>query len=203
VRQENTQTTWPMTGVGVGDVPVSRLLLRPNSAQCSTLSARAEIGQLVRRAMSLFESNRAMAWRCLSDASSLLGSESDATSSPASSAPITLKTGGLSVWQAKRALAYMEANIGSRIGAAKISALVGLSKSHFCRAFKLTLGISPMAYFSIRRIEHAKALITSTSERLSEIALACGFADQSHLNRTFGRVLGMSPGSWRRSASTR
>jgi AraC family transcriptional regulator len=187
-----------MTGARVGDVPVAR----PNSTQCSTLSAPAQIGQLVRRAMSLFESNRAMAWRCLSDASSLLGSESDATSAPETSAPITLKPGGLSVWQAKRALAYMEGNIGSRIGVAEISALVGLSKSHFCRAFKLTLGISPMAYFSIRRIERAKALITYTSERLSEIALACGFADQSHLNRTFGRMLGMSPGSWRRSVST-
>jgi AraC family transcriptional regulator len=50
--------------------------------------------------------------------------------------------------------------------------------------------------------ERAKVLITSTSERLSEIALAYGFTDQSHLNRTFGRMLGMSPGSWRRSAST-
>jgi len=58
-----------------------------------------------------------------------------------------------------------------------------------------------MTYVSIRRIVRAKALITSTSERLSEIALECGFADQSHLNRKFYRIVGMSPGSWRRSAS--
>jgi AraC family transcriptional regulator len=55
-----------------------------------------------------------------------------------------------------------------------------------------------MAYVAARRIERAKILITSTSERLSDIALACGFADQSHLTRTFGRMAGMSPGLWRR-----
>lgn len=165
----------------------------------SAWSARVE--NLVRRAMFLFETNRAMAWRCLSDASSLLGTESEETGTLETPAPITLKPGGLSVWQAKQALAFMDANLGSKISIAEISALVRLSKSHFCRAFKLTLGTSPMAYLSIRRVERAKLLITSTSERLSDIALACGFADQSHLNRSFGRMVGMSPGLWRRSVS--
>jgi AraC family transcriptional regulator len=134
------------------------------------------------------------AWNSLRDAPRLIGT---------CDTPNTLiyRVGGLSVWQARRALTYIEANLGSKIGIAEISALAGLSKSYFCRAFKLTLGASPMAYVSIRRIELAKALITSTSERLSEIALECGFADQSHLNRKFCRIVGMSPGSWRRSAS--
>jgi AraC family transcriptional regulator len=170
--------------------------------QRSTASEPARVGHLVRRAMSLFETNRAMAWRCLSDASSLLGTESEEMGTLEAPAPITLKPGGLSVWQAKQALAFMDANLGSKISIGEISALVKLSKSHFCRAFKLTLGTSPMAYVSIRRIERAKLLITSTSQRLSDIALACGFADQSHLNRSFGRMLGMSPGLWRRSVST-
>jgi AraC family transcriptional regulator len=141
-----------------------------------------------------FVTNRAMAWRCLSEISSLPGA-CDAPNT------VTYKVGGLSVWQARRALSYIEANLGSKLGVAEISALAGLSKSYFCRAFKLTLGASPMAYVSMRRIERAKALIISTSERLSEIALECGFADQSHLNRKFCRMVGMSPGSWRRSAS--
>ena len=166
------------------------------------MQQESRVGHLVRRAMSLFDTNRALAWRCLSDASSLLGIESDEANSLETPTPITLKPGGLSVWQARQALAFMEANLGSKISIAEISALVVLSKSHFCRAFKLTLGTSPMAYVSVRRIERAKLLITSTSERLSDIALACGFADQSHLNRSFGRMVGMSPGLWRRSVST-
>ena len=198
MRQENTQRTWSAKPVSVEELPVSRLSLSSNTSQPSNESRRAQAGHLVRRAMSLIETNRAMAWRCLSDASSLLGTESHDASTPQSLASITLKPGGLSVWQAKRALAYIEANLGSKIGMTGISALVALSKSHFCRVFKHTLGISPMAYVAARRIERAKILITSTSERLSDIALACGFADQSHLTRTFGRMVGMSPGLWRR-----
>jgi AraC-like DNA-binding protein len=140
-----------------------------------------------------FVTNHAMAWDCLNDISSLPGACDAST-------PVTYRAGGLSVGQARRALSYIDANLGAKIGISEMSAFAGLSKSHFCRAFKVTLGTSPMTYVSIRRIVRAKALITSTSERLSEIALECGFADQSHLNRKFYRIVGMSPGSWRRSA---
>jgi AraC-like DNA-binding protein len=55
-----------------------------------------------------------------------------------------------------------------------------------------------MAFVVARRIERAKLMMTSTRERLTDIALACGFSDQSHLNRHFRRVVGTSPGLWRR-----
>jgi AraC-like DNA-binding protein len=57
-----------------------------------------------------------------------------------------------------------------------------------------------MAYVAARRVERAKLMMTSTRERLTGIALACGFADQSHLNRHFRRVVGTSPGLWRRTS---
>jgi len=122
-----------MKTVSVDELPVSRLSLSSNTSQQSKDSEQAQAGYLVRRAMSLFETNRAMAWRCLSDASNLLGTESHDASTLQSLASITLKPGGLSVWQAKRALAYIEENLGSKIGMSEISALVALSKSHFCR----------------------------------------------------------------------
>jgi AraC family transcriptional regulator len=140
--------------------------------------------------MAEFVKNRAAAQRL-----------ADSRRSAVALGPVTYKTGGLSIWQARRTLTYIEANLGSRMGIAEMSAQAGLSHSYFCRAFKRTLGTSAMAYLFLRRIEHAKTLITSTSERLSEIAVECGFSDQSHLNRKFYRVVGMSPGSWRRSAS--
>jgi AraC family transcriptional regulator len=111
------------------------------------------------------------------------------------------KIGGLSLGQARGAVAHIEANLGSKMVLAEISGLAALSKSHFCRAFKHTIGTSPMAYVALRRIERARALIASSSERLSDIALECGFADQPHFNRRFFRVVGMSPGSWRRTVS--
>jgi len=76
--------------------------------------------------------------------------------------------------------------------------LLALSENHFSRAFKQSLGSSPMAYVRLRRVERAKLMMTSTSERLMDIALACGFTDQPHLNKYFRRVVGMSPGIRRR-----
>jgi len=85
------------------------------------------------------------------------------------------------------------------MGTGDLANVVALSKSHFSRAFKLSLGLSPMEYVVVRRVERAKAMISSTRERLAEVALACGFADQAHFNRRFRDLIGMSPGRWRRS----
>jgi AraC family transcriptional regulator len=107
--------------------------------------------------------------------------------------------GGLACRQASWALEYIEAHLGSQIEIREIAKRVALSKSHFSRTFKRSVGFSPRAYVSARRVERAKLMMRSTSERLSDIALVCGFADQSHLNRHFRRIVGMSPGLWRRA----
>lgn len=56
-----------------------------------------------------------------------------------------------------------------------------------------------MEYVVMRRVERAKTMISGTREPLAEVALACGFADQAHLNRRFREIVGISPGRWRRS----
>ena len=156
----------------------------------------AQLGHLVRRAITFFETDRAVAWRCLNDASTLLDEDSV---TPFDDPQIELdsRRGGLSNWRAKRALDYIEVHLGSKIEIDEMADCVALSKSHFSRAFKQSLGSSPMAYVSTRRVERAKLMMSSTRERLSDIALACGFADQSHLNLCFRRIVGISPGVWR------
>jgi AraC family transcriptional regulator len=57
-----------------------------------------------------------------------------------------------------------------------------------------------MAYVGARRVERAKLMVASTRKKLTDIALACGFSYQSHLTKTFRRVVGMSPGVWRRTS---
>jgi len=134
----------------------------------------------------------------VSDASTLLGAD---VADPGVSAPSleNVQPGGLANWQARRTIAYIEANLASKMGTGDLANVVALSRSHFSRAFKLSLGLSPMEYVVVRRVERAKQLISSTRERLAEVALACGFADQAHLNRRFRDLIGMSPGRWRRS----
>jgi AraC family transcriptional regulator len=48
------------------------------------------------------------------------------------------------------------------------------------------------------RLELAQRMMLSTEEPLSQIALACGLADQSHLSKLFRNELGETPGAWRR-----
>jgi AraC family transcriptional regulator len=144
------------------------------------------------------ETSRGVGWRSLSDASKPLEAESAAEHLKAPTTQKILRGDGLACRQAKRALDHIEAHFGSQIEIREIAKLVALSRSHFSRTFKRCVGFSPRAYVSVRRVEQAKLMMRCTSERLSDIAVVCGFADQPHLNRHFRRIVGMSPGLWRR-----
>jgi AraC-like DNA-binding protein len=106
--------------------------------------------------------------------------------------------GRLARWQARRVLAYVETNLDARLKVSEIAGAVHLSASHFSRAFKRTFGMTVHAWVMRRRIETAQGMMLNTPDTLSEIALRCGLSDQSHLTRWFRRVVGETPGSWRR-----
>jgi AraC family transcriptional regulator len=107
--------------------------------------------------------------------------------------------GGLPAWQVRRVFAHVEANLYRRIPIRELARLLGLSASHFCRAFKCTFGVSPRDYVLRRRIEVAQGLMLTTSEPLSSIAVRCGMCDQPHFTRSFHRIVGETPYAWRRT----
>jgi AraC family transcriptional regulator len=167
---------------------------------CLVTSGAERLGYLLRLAIQLIESDVKAASRCLRDASTLLGAESLHPAGNVLEIP-RFQSGGLARWQAKQAVDHIEENLGSKIRTGELANMFSLSKSHFSRVFKRTFGVSPTTYLVMRRVERAKSLMTSTSEKLPAIAVSCGFADQSHLNRVFHRLVGMTPGLWRRTAT--
>jgi AraC family transcriptional regulator len=107
--------------------------------------------------------------------------------------------GGLLAWQERRVFAHVETNLSRKILIRELARPLGLSARHFCRAFKCTFGVSPRDYMLRRRIEVAQALMLTTSEPLSSIALRCGMCDQPHFTRSFQRIVGETPYAWRRT----
>ena len=81
---------------------------------------------------------------------------------------------------------------------AELAALCGLSRGHFIRAFKQATGMPPHRWLLMQRVKRAKDLLRGTDMSLADVAVACGFADQSHLTRVFSKAFGISPGAWQR-----
>jgi AraC family transcriptional regulator len=164
------------------------------------LESQSHLRRLIRRAVSLLDRDRSEAWRCLRDADEFLGRESLRATVPARIVA-WVEPGCLAAWQTRRVLDYIEEHLGAKLTVEDIAAAVELSKCHFARVFKSTLGISPMAYVAARRVERAKCMMIDSAESLADIALSCGFADQSHFSRQFRRAVGVTPGQWRRSSA--
>jgi AraC family transcriptional regulator len=116
---------------------------------------------------------------------------------------IEIPSCGLAPWQRVRLTSYVDANLAKRLSTAELAALVRLSTSHFCRAFKASLGCSPHEYVIQCRMVRAKMLMLQTGISLAQIAAECGLADQAHLCRLFRRRVGISPSAWRRGQQLR
>jgi AraC family transcriptional regulator len=95
----------------------------------------------------------------------------------------------------RRAVAFIQQSHARDIGLEDIAAASHMSPFHLVRLFKRSLGVTPRQHLIRTRVENARALITAGGGgySLSEIALAVGFADQSHLTRHFKRLLGVTP----------
>ncbi|HUK07248.1 MAG TPA: AraC family transcriptional regulator [Stellaceae bacterium] len=110
-----------------------------------------------------------------------------------------LVRGGLAPWQERRAKEYMTANLEEDISLAQLASECSLSLSYFARAFRQSTGQPPHRWRLERRVDRAKDLLLNSTQPLAEIALACGFADQSHFTRVFSRIVGVGPAAWRRA----
>ena len=106
---------------------------------------------------------------------------------------------GLAPWQLRRAQELLRADLSENLSLERIATTCRLSVSHFARAFKHSTGLPPHQWLINARIERARTLLAKSATPLVEIAGMCGFADQSHFSRVFGRFVGASPGAWRRA----
>jgi AraC family transcriptional regulator len=107
------------------------------------------------------------------------------------------RKGTLASWQEKRALEFLSTRLDGRFSIAELAESCELSQSYFIKAFKASFGRTPARWLMEYRIAHAKDLLR-TDISIAEIAISCGFADQSHLTKTFSAVTGETPARFRR-----
>jgi AraC family transcriptional regulator len=154
----------------------------------------ASVIWLLRSATEEVERDCEAAKSSIARASSLLQVEADRHGGPGTK----LKSGGLAPWQMQRVRMFVEERLSQSIHIEDLSTLIGLSKTHFSRAFKQSFGDTPHVYILRRRVELARHLMLTTDTPLAELAVACGLSDQAHLSRLFRHYTGESPAAWRR-----
>jgi AraC family transcriptional regulator len=112
--------------------------------------------------------------------------------------PIANSRHGLSSGQLQRVLDHVEAHMDSALTIEVLARIAGASSAHLRHWFKAQTGISIHRFVMQRRVERARTLLLQGEMKASEVALAAGFAHQSHMARWTRRALGRLPQDLRR-----
>lgn len=117
------------------------------------------------------------------------------TGSPATLQPTM---GGLSPKVLLRAIERLRSDSDADVSLDALASDAGLSRFHFCRAFKESTGLSPHAWLRQHRLEQAMSMLRDSDEAVVSIAAALGYSSQTAFAAAFRKLTGETPSDWRR-----
>lgn len=97
----------------------------------------------------------------------------------------------------KAVIEYLQDNLGHTLRLEDLAAIANLGRTAFIRQFKASTGQTPHQYVMLARVRRACEMLERTRLPLSDIAYACGFADQAHMSTSFKRLVGVTPSRYR------
>lgn len=107
-------------------------------------------------------------------------------------------------WQAeiadarlRRVLDYIHDNLSEDLSLSVLADLAAMSATHFSKAFKKALGVSPLQYVINERLDLASVLLRTSKLTVAEIAWRVGYQDVSRFGQHFKRKFGASPAAFR------
>lgn len=98
--------------------------------------------------------------------------------------------------------AYIEENFERDLCTADLCQRFGYTAAHLCRKFKDAIGLTPMNYLKIYRLERSRELIIGTELSISEIAIKCGYTDANYFTRCFTAHFGAPPTHYRKKSDS-
>jgi AraC family transcriptional regulator len=117
------------------------------------------------------------------------------TGSPTSIQPAR---GGLPPKMLLRAIERLRSDSDADVSLAALASDAGLSRFHFCRAFKDSTGLSPHAWLRQHRLEQAMNMLRDSDASVISIAVALGYSSQTAFAAAFRKLTGETPSDWRR-----
>lgn len=96
---------------------------------------------------------------------------------------------------ARRIRNHLQQHLAENVTLDDLSRLVNMSAYHLLRVFRETAGLPPHSYLTQLRVARAKVLLAEGMP-IAEVSTNVGFTDQSHLNRHFKRIVGVTPGQF-------
>ena len=106
--------------------------------------------------------------------------------------------GGLSPNALRGAIERMRSDSDADVSLGALASDAGLSRFHFCRAFKESTGLSPHAWLRQHRLEQAMNMLRDTDASVVSVAAALGYGSQTAFAAAFRKLTGEAPSSWRR-----
>jgi AraC family transcriptional regulator len=106
--------------------------------------------------------------------------------------------GGLAPHALRRAIERLRSDSDADVSLAALASDAGLSRFHFCRAFKESTGLSPHAWLRQHRLEQAMNMLRDTDRSIVSVAVQLGYASQTAFTAAFKKLTGETPSDWRR-----
>ena len=100
----------------------------------------------------------------------------------------------------RNVLSYMHENFRRNMTTGELSAICHMHPTHFIRAFKSKMGLTPQQYVLTIRMAYAKQMLDQSDFSILAIAEEIGFYDVAHFSRVFKQHFSMSPSEYRRTA---
>lgn len=101
----------------------------------------------------------------------------------------------------RQVIEYIADHYCEDISSSSISEQFGYDESYFCRLFKSVVGVRPMEYIRILRLEKARRIMANEKISISKVAIECGFSDVNYFSRCFRRHYGTTAGEYRKKSN--